>query len=638
MTVPSTPPRPPASPKFQLPPTTVSPQATRLDRVLDLVTSHEATIAENELRASIDQTGGRGGGCGARATRRGPPRARRDRRLAASRARGREGGGPARRAPSRPGRRTRRPPRRGSRSRGRGAAPTPTPRSRRPKPDSRRCSKTSSTGSRRPSTPCAPTRWRRAATTPPSMRSRRCGIRVAAAESAARALESAHGRGDHERHAGRDGADEASHGEARGLLQRARGGGGEAARGGGGSVDGFFVWFFERTRGDRSDQTGELARLLEENASLREQLARASSSSRPGPHRAVEEAALASIPNGSFDSLDGDGRRGEADAEHPGRPRLRERMLTEDDALVLHGTSVIICIRRPSRFVYDDRPKTFPRIVASLDLGDIRLQLGSLARSSTGVLPASDLASTSRPRSATRARRSRTPPGGHVQRRLAVAVPRVRRVRLPRRSPPRREAIFPPFFRIPPRTRRAAGSPRPRPSPSRSRPRPTPSASHAPRVPVQRREVQRGVAVVTRRVYAHRERRERHREDVLVARLGSLQDPPEHAALRRVDPRVRGVVLILQRHELDLLRGWDRRGGWMRGGRRMTTVDVGNARKVAAVVGTRVACSGLRGGMSGAPRRPRRRAHRRDLWRRSWPGGGIDRCRVDCGGHAWTRR
>ena len=52
MTVPSTPPRPPASPKFQLPPTTVSPGpgGTRLERVLDLVTSHEATIAENELR------------------------------------------------------------------------------------------------------------------------------------------------------------------------------------------------------------------------------------------------------------------------------------------------------------------------------------------------------------------------------------------------------------------------------------------------------------------------------------------------------------------------------------------------------------------------------------------------------------
>ena len=50
MTVPSTPPRPPASPKFQLPPTTVSPQATRLDRVLDLVTSHEANLAENELK------------------------------------------------------------------------------------------------------------------------------------------------------------------------------------------------------------------------------------------------------------------------------------------------------------------------------------------------------------------------------------------------------------------------------------------------------------------------------------------------------------------------------------------------------------------------------------------------------------
>ena len=66
--------------------------------------------------------------------------------------------------------------------------------------------------------------------------------------------------------------------------------------------------------GDRSDRTVELARLLEENASLREQLARASSSSRPGHHRAVEEAALArgSVEEavrrtGSFDSLDGDG-------------------------------------------------------------------------------------------------------------------------------------------------------------------------------------------------------------------------------------------------------------------------------------------------------------------------------------------
>ena len=60
------------------------------------------------------------------------------------------------------------------------------------------------------------------------------------------------------------------------------------------------------------EQTGELARLLEENASLREQLARASSSMR-GHGRAVEEAALArgavesARRTGSSDSLDGDG-------------------------------------------------------------------------------------------------------------------------------------------------------------------------------------------------------------------------------------------------------------------------------------------------------------------------------------------
>ena len=35
-------PRAPLSPKLNLPPMTISPQVTRLDRVLDLVTSHEA--------------------------------------------------------------------------------------------------------------------------------------------------------------------------------------------------------------------------------------------------------------------------------------------------------------------------------------------------------------------------------------------------------------------------------------------------------------------------------------------------------------------------------------------------------------------------------------------------------------------
>ena len=39
-----------------------------------------------------------------------------------------------------------------------------------------------------------------------------------------------------------------------------------------------------------------------------------------------------------------------------------------------------------------------------------------------------------------------------------------------------------------------------------------------------------------------------------VARLRRLQDPSERAALRGVFPQVRGVVLVLQGHELDLLR------------------------------------------------------------------------------------
>ena len=82
------------------------------------------------------------------------------------------------------------------------------------------------------------------------------------------------------------------------------------AAGAGPSTDSF--GFSSGRDGDRSDQTGELARLLEENASLREQLARASSSRR-GHGRAVEEAALArgavesARRMGSSDSLDGDG-------------------------------------------------------------------------------------------------------------------------------------------------------------------------------------------------------------------------------------------------------------------------------------------------------------------------------------------
>ena len=40
----------PASPKLVLPPMTVSPGVTRLDRVLDLVTDHEAQFRDHEIR------------------------------------------------------------------------------------------------------------------------------------------------------------------------------------------------------------------------------------------------------------------------------------------------------------------------------------------------------------------------------------------------------------------------------------------------------------------------------------------------------------------------------------------------------------------------------------------------------------
>ena len=47
---PTTPRAAPPSPKLTLPPMTLSPQVTRLDRVLDLVTEHEAQFRETELR------------------------------------------------------------------------------------------------------------------------------------------------------------------------------------------------------------------------------------------------------------------------------------------------------------------------------------------------------------------------------------------------------------------------------------------------------------------------------------------------------------------------------------------------------------------------------------------------------------
>ena len=67
-------------------------------------------------------------------------------------------------------------------------------------------------------------------------------------------------------------------------------------------------------------------------------------------------------------------------------------------------------------------------------------------------------------------------------------------------------------------------------------------------------EVKRGVAVRSSGVDAHAECRECDGEYGGVARLRRLQDPSERAALRGVFPQVRGVVLVLQGHELDLLR------------------------------------------------------------------------------------
>ena len=150
----------------------------------------------------------------------------------------------------------------------------------------------------------ADARWRRAATTPPSMRSRRCA-NASPPRRARRARES-HGR--ETMNAMLDAMEQMKRRTAKLVgfynehVEAAEGGGRGAA---GPSTDSSLV--FRADAGDRSDQTGELARLLEENASLREQLARASSSSRRGPHRAVEEAALARGGGPVVRFLDGDG-------------------------------------------------------------------------------------------------------------------------------------------------------------------------------------------------------------------------------------------------------------------------------------------------------------------------------------------
>mmetsp|Transcript_12775 Transcript_12775/g.57633 ORF Transcript_12775/g.57633 Transcript_12775/m.57633 type:complete len:337 (-) Transcript_12775:3140-4150(-) len=317
MTVPSTPPRPPASPKFQLPPTTVSPQATRLDRVLDLVTSHEATIAENELRvldltkrvAEAEE--------GARARRDEDRRARDavDASLRAELAAVKEA---VRRVEGELA----------SRSEERDALRDEL----RDLADERRADAAAALEEtkagfsavlqdvvdrvaasldavRKENAVARTTRGDYAsADEVDALRQR-----IASAESAARARES-HGR--ETMNAMLDAMEQMKRRTAKLVgfynehVEAADRRRASSGRRGATSTDSFGFSAFGEERSDR--QTGELARLLEENASLREQLARASSSRR-GHGRAVEEAALArgavesARRMGSSDSLDGDG-------------------------------------------------------------------------------------------------------------------------------------------------------------------------------------------------------------------------------------------------------------------------------------------------------------------------------------------
>ena len=312
MTVPSTPPRPPASPKFQLPPTTVSPQATRLDRVLDLVTSHEATIAENELRV-LDLTKRVAEAEDAARARRDEDRRARDAADASLRAElaavkeavRRVEGAVASWSDERDALRAEvRDLADGCRADADAALEETKAGFKAVLQDVVDRVAASLDAVR---TDAVATRGNYAsADEVAALRER-----IAAAESAARAKE-AHGR--ETMNAMLDAMEQMKrrtaklvgfYNEQLEAAERRR------AAGAGPSTDSF--GFSSGRSGDRSDQTGELARLLEENASLREQLARASSS-RPGHHRAVEEAALArgSVEEavrrtGSFDSLDGDG-------------------------------------------------------------------------------------------------------------------------------------------------------------------------------------------------------------------------------------------------------------------------------------------------------------------------------------------
>ena len=321
MTVPSTPPRPPASPKFQLPPTTVSPGpgGTRLERVLDLVTSHEATIAENELRV-LDLTKRVAEAEDAARARRDEDRRARDAADASLRAElaavkeavRRVEGAVASWSDERDALRAEvRDLADGCRADADAALEETKAGFKAVLQDVVDRVAASLDAVRKENAVARTTRGDYAsADEVDALRQR-----IASAESAARARE-LHGR--ETMNAMLDAMEQMKRRTAKLVgfynehVEAADRRRASSGRRGATSTDSFGFSAFGEERSDR--QTGELARLLEENASLREQLARASSSSRPGHHRAVEEAALArgSVEEavrrtGSFDSLDGDG-------------------------------------------------------------------------------------------------------------------------------------------------------------------------------------------------------------------------------------------------------------------------------------------------------------------------------------------